>query len=180
MYAVLGVLSVVILVARAFLVPILNLQPFALETTQPTESAILPVFKAKVEAEPDHGHADHQQSSGTSSSKFSSARVSNTTRGRSESITNGLARGAAPKWKGKGGARKWGWGENRGPRIEIRRDVYGGGGKAYGSTWKAASRTDWRSALRSRTTLIGREAWTTIWRVAWMVLGFFAYLTYKG
>ncbi|KAI1855553.1 hypothetical protein JX266_000418 [Neoarthrinium moseri] len=169
-YAVLGILTVVILVIRAFLVPVLNLQPFALDGLPPSNGAVLPTHvKAKFEADPEEGYG--LPTSGHSTSKFLSAR----TRGRGASITNGAARGNSPNTK----SGKWGWGETRGPRIEIRRDVWDGG-RSDGTLWQAARRPTWRSALQSQTALVGREIWTTTWRVAWMALGFYAYLTYKG
>lgn len=171
-YAVLGVLSILILIVRAFLVRALNLQPFALDPVQHTSSAILPIFKAKAEGD-DRAAYDVQPTSGTSSSKFpSSARVS-TARTRGQSIST---RATSPNPKGKSASPgKWGWGQNRGPRIEIRRDAYYDDKERNdGSSWRPASRS--RSALG----LVGREIWTTSWRVAWMVLLFFAYLTYKG
>ncbi|KAI1138211.1 cell division control protein [Hypoxylon sp. FL0543] len=173
-YAVLGFFTLLILIARAFLVPILNLEPFALDPVQNTR-AILPIFKAKTEGDDGGAYDARPSSSMTSSSKFPSARVSST-RTRGQSLSNGLgpqARASSPNTKGKGSASpgKWGWGQNRGPRIEIRRDAY----YDKGSAWKPAA-----SRSRSRLSVVGREIWTTSWRVAWMVLGFFAYLTYKG
>ncbi|KAI1502989.1 putative manganese ion homeostasis [Biscogniauxia marginata] len=177
-YAVLGVLSLLILAARAVLVPILKLELFALDPVQNTPSAVLPIFKAKAEADDEDVYHLKSTSSATPSSNLPSARTS--TRPRGPSLSHGLvahARNASPKPKGKSAPGKstpgkWGWGQNRGPRIEIRRDGYYD--KARGDMWKPAS--------RSRTTLglIGREMWTTSWRVAWMVLLFFAYLTYQG
>ncbi|OTA86442.1 hypothetical protein M434DRAFT_399886 [Hypoxylon sp. CO27-5] len=180
-YAVLGILTLLILIARAFLVPVLNLQPFALDpNVQHTPSAILPIFKAKTEGDDGAAYDARPSSSMTSSSKFPSARVSST-RTRGQSLSSGLgpqARAASPNSKGGkgGGASKWGWGQNKGPRIEIRRDVYFDGGKDRG--WRPASSR--RSRSRSRWGVVGTEIWTTCWRVAWMVLGFFAYLTWKG
>ncbi|KAI2626046.1 hypothetical protein GGS26DRAFT_189425 [Hypomontagnella submonticulosa] len=174
MYAVLGVLSVLILIARAFLVPVLNLQPFALDPDQRSPSAILPIFKAKTEGDDRGAYDVTPTSSGTSSSKFPSARVSSA-RTRGQSISNGLgpqSRAVSPNTKGKASSGKWGWGQNRGPRIEIRRDAY----------YDNKERDSWKPASRNRSTigLVGREIWTSCWRVVWMVLLFFAYLTHKG
>ncbi|KAI1334317.1 putative manganese ion homeostasis [Xylariaceae sp. FL0016] len=168
-YAVLGVLTVLALAARAFLVPILKLQPFALDPVQNTPSAFLPIFKAKTEAEDDDPYDFNSTSSFTSASTHPSARTS---RARGPSLSNGLvaqARNAPAKKNDRRGQEKWGWGQSRGPRIEIRKDGY--------------ARADaWKPATRSKTTLqlVAREVWTTSWRVAWMVLLFFAFLTYKG
>ncbi|XXH03095.1 glucose transporter [Hypoxylon texense] len=188
-YAVLGILTLVVLIARAFLVPVLRLQPFALDPVQNASSAVLPIFKAKTEGDDGVAHDVKPTSSNTSSSKFPSARVSSA-RTRGQSLSNGLGLGLGPQARapspnsarGKAGSPggKWGWGQNRGPRIEIRRDAYYGGG----GSGSAADRGGWRPASsrgsRSTLGLVGREIWTTSWRVAWMVLGFFAWLTYKG
>jgi ethanolamine phosphate phosphodiesterase len=172
-YAALAILTLLMIALRAFVGPIFNLQPFALGAVPQIDSAILPTYnKVKVEeADPENGYS--LPSSGHSTSKFLSAR----TRDRGASITsNGSARGVSPQAKGG----KWGWGETpRGPRIEIRRDVYDGG-KSRGFQWQASRRPNWRTSLRSRTQLIGQEFWTMSWRVAWMTVGFYAYLTYKG
>ncbi|XDG08767.1 hypothetical protein ABKA04_008382 [Annulohypoxylon sp. FPYF3050] len=170
-YAFLGILTILALVARAFLVSTLNLQTFALDSDPHSSSAILPIFKAKTE----HEEGSYDAKSGspwTSSTKFPSARVSSA-RTRGQSISNGLnpqVRATSPNTKGRANPGKWGWGQNKGPRIEIRRDSY----YDKDSAWKPASRS------RSKMSMVGREIWTTSWRVAWMVLLFFAYLTYKG
>ncbi|OTB05124.1 hypothetical protein M426DRAFT_320180 [Hypoxylon sp. CI-4A] len=183
-YAVLGVLSVLLLVARAFLVPVLNLQPFSLDPSPHASSAVLPIFKAKAEGEERGNSYDGKPTASmTSSSKFPSARVSSSTRTRGQSISSSLApqpRASSPNPRsgGKASPGKWGWGQSsnnssRGPRIEIRRDAYYDKDR---EGWRPASRTGRRSTLE----VVGREVWTTCWRVAWMVLLWFAYLTYKG
>ncbi|KAI6089739.1 hypothetical protein F4821DRAFT_230821 [Hypoxylon rubiginosum] len=176
-YAVLGVLSVVVLIARAFLVPILNLQPFALDpSSRYPASAVLPVFKAKAEGDEGAARDINPTSSGTSSSKFPSARMMSSARTRGQSMSQ---RATSPNPKGSQG--KWGWGQNnKGPRIEIRRDGYYDNRDRNGGTggWQPAASS--RSRSRSTWGLVGREIWTTCWRVAWMVLLFFGWLTYKG
>ncbi|ORY57179.1 Metallo-dependent phosphatase-like protein [Pseudomassariella vexata] len=176
-YAALAILNVFALAARAFLFSILNLQPFALDPTQQGDRSILPVFKEKVES--DSGNDIKSRSFGTSGNNLLSARLASNTRGRGASITNGAVRSISPRPKSKIRSDRWGWGVNKGPRIEIRRDFFDGG-RLQGTTWRAAARPNWRTSLQSRTALIWREMWTTTWRVVWMVFGFFAYLTYKG
>ncbi|KAK8103773.1 cell division control protein [Apiospora kogelbergensis] len=88
-YAALGILTLVILVIRAALVPILGLQQFALSPAQYANGAVLPLFKDKVEADQESGLDHHSQSSGTPTTKLLSAR----TRGRVPSISsNGISR----------------------------------------------------------------------------------------
>ncbi|KAG6368702.1 hypothetical protein INS49_002915 [Diaporthe citri] len=137
----------VALTIRAFLVPILNLQPFALDPSAPGSKSrsALPMFKAKLD---DHDPEQAQSGysgyrNGSSASSFNSAAPHRSaTRDRSASFTpgvraNGLvaqARNASPKRtpggggnaKGlarhssnreKNGGRWGGWGH--GPKIEI-------------------------------------------------------------
>ncbi|KAI8624220.1 hypothetical protein F5Y19DRAFT_467955 [Xylariaceae sp. FL1651] len=174
-YAVLGILSVLVLVARAFLVPILQLQPFALEPAQNAPLAVLPVFKAKADIDDESEFDLNSTSSATSASNLPSARIPST-RTRDPSLPHGLVsqvRNATLRTKSKAGPGKWGWGQNKGPRIQIRRDSYFDE-KARGGAWKPASRQ------RTSFSLVTTEIWTTCWRVAWMTLLFYAYLTYKG
>ena len=175
-YAALGIITLLVLGVRAFLVPVLKLQPFAFDTaTGVDNSVILPVFKAKVEADYDNSDNDpFHTTSGTSSSRLGSGRFSARSRGESLSSGSGLisqARNPSPNPRGKD---KWGWGAGQGPRIQIRKDVLYDGGKSRGMTWRAATRP------RSSLQLVFREIWTTAWRVVWMVLAFFTYLTYTG
>ena len=192
-YATLGALTALVLVARAFLVPALNLRPFALDPLRRAPSAVLPIFKAKAEHEdPDADYYDlNSMSSGTSafgggsSGRFASAATKSKTRTRGASLSsssNGLlgqqaqARNASPRPKGK-----WGWGAGGGgPRIEIRRDASYDGGKSRGGA--GAGTALWRPAARPKTALalIVREIWTTAWRVVWITLLFFAFLMYLG
>ncbi|KAF4818777.1 hypotheticall protein [Colletotrichum siamense] len=154
--------SVVAISIRSFLVPVLNLTPFALEAEQPN-GAILPTFKEKVEDEGTYNMRSTSASSGTRYQTNSSSRT------RSGSLMNGSAPLPPPKTKQK----KQGWG-HRTPRIEIFQDDFYGAGKPR-LTWKAASQ-------RSRTTVgrVVREIGFSTWRVTWMVVLFWSYLAYKG
>ncbi|KAF5518818.1 Uncharacterized protein CGCA056_v009767 [Colletotrichum aenigma] len=154
--------SVVAIGIRSFLVPVLNLTPFALEAEQPN-GAILPTFKEKVEDEGTYNMRSTSASSGTRYQTNSSSRT------RSGSLMNGSAPLPPPKTKQK----KQGWG-HRTPRIEIFQDDFYGAGKPR-LTWKAASQ-------RSRTTVgrVVREIGFSTWRVTWMVVLFWSYLAYKG
>jgi len=196
-YAALIVVCLITLAIRAFLVPVLNLQHFALEPEAHRAgsgggSGLLPVFKAKVEDYDAGG-------SGVTSSSSSS---STTPRGQGGSSYGGKGGGgvgihgyeASRAYHGGGhhsshhksrhskggGVNRWGWGahEDRrpGPKIQIRSDddFYDGGGM-----WKAAARRG-RIASRSSIGIVGRELWTTVWRVAWMVVLLWFYLNCKG
>ncbi|KAI1821812.1 hypothetical protein F4861DRAFT_532691 [Xylaria intraflava] len=174
-YAIIGVLSILLLTARAFLIPILNLQPFALEPIQNAPSAVLPVFKAKSDIDEESEFDLDSTSSATSASNLPSARISST-RTRGPPLLQGFVgqphNGSASP-KNKTGSGKWGWAQSKGPRIQIRKDTYYDE-KMRGGAWKPASRP------RTGFDLVVTEIWTTCWRVAWMVVLFYAYLTYQG
>lgn len=173
-----GILCVVMLAVRAFLVPVLKLERFAYDPAgEDSNGSVLPMFKAKVEDYDEYAAAGV---AGFSASRFLDAG----TRGRS-----GSTAGFSAKTKGSSGhghARKdrdhhrpgqgkWGWGgaSQRGPpKIEIRSDdddFYDGG------KWKAAS-----ARSRSSVQVVMREFVATAWRVAWMVVLFWVYLESKG
>ena len=202
-YGAFAFVCAVALTIRALLVPILSLQPFALDPSAPgsRSRSAHPMFKAKLD-DHDPEHAQSGYGHGSSALSFNSAAPHRSaTRDRSASFTpgvraNGLAaqaRNASPKRgpggggnaKGlarhssnreKNGGRWGGWGN--GPKIEINigedDEYYYDAGK---SRWKAT-----RSKKGSRNTLViaWRELWTTAWRVLWMVGGFWLWLAYKG
>lgn len=187
-YAALGILTLLVLVGRAVLVPVLGLQPFALAPAPHADGGpALPLFKEKVEADAaGHGPDPRSQSSGHYTSNLLSTRTS---RGRAPSLSHGGGPAPRPPQRKASAKRgspngRWGWAPKAPPRIEIRRHLYGsnghGGGGNAGDYWKAAPRPHWRAALQSRTSLVWREVWTTAWRVVWMVGAFFVYLTYQG
>ncbi|KXH47974.1 calcineurin-like phosphoesterase [Colletotrichum nymphaeae SA-01] len=162
-YAGLAFVTIVAISIRSFLVPVLNLTPFALHDEQP-QGAILPTIKDKVE---DDGTYSMHSTSASSGSRFLTGQSSRT---RSGSIrSNGATPAPPPRTKLK---KQWG-APHRAPRIEIFADEYGTGMPRL--TWKAASQ-------RSRTTIgrVAREIGASTWRVVWMVVLFWAYLAYKG
>lgn len=183
----------VMLAIRAFLVPILNLHPFALELEKPR--TMLPTFKAKRE---DHDTHKYSNGHGSSASSYHSGPNRSGTRDRSASFTpgfkaNGLAaqaRNASPGGNSKGLGRhnsnreknrgsKWGWGE--GPKIEIdlgeEDEYYYDAGK---SRWKASVARRGGIVSRGNLRIMVRELWTTAWRVLWMAGLYWAWLTRKG
>lgn len=188
----------VMLAIRAFLVPVLGLQPFALEPEKPR--AVLPTFKAKREDHDTHKYPNGH-GVGSSASSYHSTPNRSGTRDRSASFTpgfkaNGLAaqaRNASPKrpvGNAKGLGRhnsnreknrgsKWGWGE--GPKIEIdlgeEDEYYYDAGK---SRWKASAVRRGGVVSRGNLRLMARELWTTAWRVLWMVGLYWMWLTWKG
>lgn len=196
-YGGLAFVCMVMLTIRAFLMPILNLQPFALEPEKPRP--ILPVFKAKRE-DHDANRYHPGYGYGSSASSYHSSPHKSGTRDRSASFTpgikaNGLAAQArnapprVPSGNTKGLSRhssnreknrsKWGWGE--GPKIEIDLgeddEYYYDAGK---SRWKASASRRVGLGSRSNLRMVVREFWTTAWRVLWMVVCYWGWLTWKG
>lgn len=195
----------VMLTLRAVLVPILGLQPFALEPERPRPSALLPVFKAKREDHDTHRHHGGY-GYGSSASSYHSSPHRSGTRDRSASFTPGLkanglisqARNAPPRGYGAGGNMKglgrhssnreknrgngharWGLGGDDldGPKIEI--DLSEEDERYYDagkSRWRASTSRTGRGNLR----VVVRELWTTAWRVLWMVGVYWGWLAWKG
>lgn len=166
-YILFGFLSLGVLAVRAFLVPTLNLAPFALEPDQGGPS-LLPVFKDK--AEPPEMRTHASSSHGTSSNNRLSASASTVSRSTSSS-----SNGSAARWAGKKGGKggRWGWADDygaggRGPRIKLDTDFYDDG-------------KQWKTGRGPHVVkVITREFWTTSWRVAWMVGLLWVHLTRKG
>ncbi|GJN79741.1 hypothetical protein PLIIFM63780_003260 [Purpureocillium lilacinum] len=167
-YVTFIILSLVLLTVRAFLVPVLNLQPFALEPEQRT--SVLPLFKDKAKAEPPDYSAHRNNSYNHHTSSLSTA-------------SNGHGNGNGARWSSKKSgkrARQWGgWAGDRGgggigggPRIKLDADDFYDGGKG----WKGSGTRGAGSSFRT----LGRELWTTMWRVAWMTVLLWAYLARKG
>ncbi|KAL3958463.1 hypothetical protein ACCO45_006625 [Purpureocillium lilacinum] len=167
-YVTFIILSLVLLTVRAFLVPVLNLSPFALEPEQRT--SVLPLFKDKAKAEPPDYSAHRNNSYNHHTSSLSTA-------------SNGHGNGNGARWSSKKSgkrARQWGgWAGDRGgggigggPRIKLDADDFYDGGKG----WKGSGTRGAGSSFRT----LGRELWTTTWRVAWMTVLFWAYLARKG
>lgn len=205
-YGGLAFVCLVMLTIRAFLVPILNLEPFALEPEKPT--SVLPIFKEKND---DHDPKRHHQPGygfGSSASAFhSSSPHRSGTRDRSASFTPGIkANGLASQARnapargpshgnGHGNTKGLGrhssnreknrgskWDMAQGPKIEINLgdddEYYYDAGK---SRWKSSTtRRTGGIGSRGNLRVVARELWTTAWRVLWIVACYWAWLAWKG
>ncbi|KAF5676233.1 hypothetical protein FCIRC_7154 [Fusarium circinatum] len=165
-YIVFIVATLVLLVVRAALVPALSLAPFALEPEKSSPSAVLPMYKDKMDP-PEASSYRNTTSSGTSAhhlpSRLSAAAPRN---GRSTSPVQ-----TSGRWQARRGGRsdkRWGWGSAGGPRIHLDDNLF------------STSVQDQRIGGKKALGVIGRELWTTTWRVAWMTVSFFAYLAWRG
>lgn len=150
-YISFGIVTMIFLAIRAFLVPVLRLAPFALEPEK--RSTTLPVFKEKVE--PPISNAGRQNSYGTSSQSSAATTGNRGTRWASK--------------KGKNGQR-WGWNDDNGPRITLDVGYYDSS-----KTWKTPQGTG-----KAVISALGRELWTTTWRAAWMTVLFWVYLSWES
>ncbi|PNP80025.1 hypothetical protein FNYG_06735 [Fusarium nygamai] len=165
-YIVFIVATLVLLVVRAALVPALSLAPFALEPEKSSHSAVLPMYKDKMDP-PEASSYRNTTSSGTSAhhlpSRLSAAAPRN---GRSTSPVQ-----TSGRWQARRGGRsdkRWGWGSAGGPRIHLDDNLF------------STSVQDQRIGGKKALSVIVRELWTTTWRVAWMTVSFFAYLAWRG
>ncbi|KAK7431231.1 hypothetical protein QQZ08_002271 [Neonectria magnoliae] len=171
-YAVFGIVTLVLLTVRAFLVPAIPLTPFALEPVKP--SPVLPVYKDKMDP-PDTARAGGRRratSTGASSHYLPSRLTATAPRGV-RTTSPGPLPGPPPstRWQSRRGgrnAKRWGWGADGGPRIHLDNDLYDG------------AKTDRRVGGRKALGVVVRELWTTMWRTVWMAVLFWAYLTRKG
>ncbi|KAL1894784.1 hypothetical protein Cpir12675_003525 [Ceratocystis pirilliformis] len=200
-YIYLAVLTVVALTIRAFLVPVLHLTPFMMNSDTKGENSAagsyLPVYKDKVEDSENSLYGGSNRvngppASGSVSSYSRShparAEAGSSRRARGMSITSGSNINSGNGGTGNGpmsressngdrNKQRWGWAGKEAPRIEINRDKLYGGPQlnSHGSMWRAAS-------ARPRITVkfIIKELWASLWRIVWMVSLVFVYLTYKG
>lgn len=171
-YIVFLIATLVLLTVRAFLVPALSLTPFALEPEKQSASAVLPLYKDKMDP-PEASPSRTTSSSGTSAHHLPlrlSAAAPRSTWSKSP------APSVSPRWQarrgggggGDGGggrnAKPWGWGADGGPRIHLDTSFF--------DTGVQQRRVGGRKAL----SVVGRELWTTTWRVAWMAVLFWVYL----
>ncbi|KAH8734610.1 hypothetical protein BGZ61DRAFT_343682 [Ilyonectria robusta] len=167
-YIVFGIATAVLLTVRALLVPAIPLTPFALEPIKtPT---ILPVYKDKVEPPESFSGGNRARSTSTgASSHYMPSRLS-AAAPRGVRSTSPHSSPAA-RWQARRGGRsskRWGWGDDGGPRIHLDTNLYDG------------AKTDRRVGSRKAIGIVGRELWTTMWRVVWMAALFWAYLTRQG
>lgn len=159
-YILFLVVTLVLLTVRAFLVPVLNLTPFALDTAPLNTPSVLPVYKDKLD--PPDSYTGRTSSSGTSAHHLPS-RLS------ASAPHSGRSTSPAARWQSRRSkhTKRWGWGTD-GPRIHLEDNLYDLGEKQR--------RVGGKKALG----VVGRELWTTTWRVVWMVLGLWVYLTRRG
>lgn len=142
-YIFLGIFTLALLAARALLMPVLHLTPFALE---PEQGNPLPMYKDKMD--PPLSNGSHSYARRVSVSATSSA--------------NGSARWSSKKSR-KGG-RGWGWTGDTGPRINLDNDFYDGG-----KTWKTGKG---RQAIGALGRELWTTTWRTAWLVVlyWVYL----------
>lgn len=165
-YVSLIVVSLVLLVVRALLVPVLNLTPFALgpdEVGHKKKGSFLPSYsKEKKDDSPQYGPTAGLAGSPTH-------RVPSAARARGSSISNG---GSGAQWQASRRAgKRWGWGD--GPRIRLDEEYY------YPDVNQARGEGVGGGPRRVAGT-VGREIWTSTWRVAWMAVLFWAWLAKRG
>ena len=158
------IISLVLFSIRAYLVPIFNLTPFALEpdSLYNATSGSLPTYKDKVEPPDLRSSTSPIAQAGSSATGFPS---------RLRSSSSGLTSNGRWSASRKPSLGRKGWGvANAGPRIDLSsHDFY------------TADRKGWRAGTGRRMLgVVGWEMLTTSWRCIWMVVLFWVYLNRNG
>jgi hypothetical protein len=158
-YVTFAVICIAVLAIRAFLVPILGLQPFALETAAPPEKcrSILPVFKAKVEDYEEYALPRGGSGSASSSHFLLNGRATRDRSGSGSAAANfatppgvrpnGLAaqaRNASPRGRGGDGLHRSGSSSS----AHGRRKSHGKGSSSVSSS--SGGKWGWYGAGRTR------------------------------
>lgn len=164
------------LVIRAILTPILSLEPFSSDHTGiDIESSLLPTsskdFKRREDVEPEGYRSSNSSTSSTTSNNLSNlAPRSSAARTRSVSPTSGY--GLPPS------------------QVTFATPPLINSAGSFGNRWAGnddptKNKTNANDSICKRRKLTGlalmwREAWTSIWRVAWIVLLGYFYLIWYG
>ncbi|KAK3489496.1 calcineurin-like phosphoesterase-domain-containing protein [Neurospora hispaniola] len=196
-YVGLGIFCVILLTIRAFLVPVLNLPRFSLDSdtdSHPSGISILPVFKAKQEdydeySLPSAGYSASSKyygSSGTSGERrtrtasvsSSSLKSNNFRNGHNEKSgsSSGRSRKSSVYSNSNKSVKGWSWGGKHGhhhyhePRIEIPGENEED--LYYGGAFTSSSSSKWR-ARQSRKNQKPKTAMgvvvTELWTTVWRV-----------
>jgi hypothetical protein len=178
-YLILLGVTLLSLLIRAILTPILNLEPFSSSPNTDSESSLLPTYSKdlKRREDPDLEVREHRSANSSTSSTSSNilanlAPRSSAARTRSVSPANGYGlppsqvRFATPPLLNNPGYMGNGYAE----RVEK------DGERSTTGAYDLATKKRKSSALG----LIWREAWMSIWRVAWIVLCIYIWLIWFG
>ncbi|KAH8813204.1 hypothetical protein F5884DRAFT_832745 [Xylogone sp. PMI_703] len=198
-YGILAAISLIALITRAFLQPVLKLTPFVASPSSQNESdfPLLPTTNKDLkrrddrdgEASSDEQRWTNSSTSSTSSNNLSSlAPRSSAARTRSVSPANGYGlpasqtRFATPPLINSAGYNP-NWSNTRSFSPDKRRDTEGvsrTGRSRNGSIAYAHGNKSPQSSREVYLWTVWREASRSIWRVAWVVLGLFMYLARYG
>lgn len=175
-YAILLIITLLALLIRAILVPILNLEPFSYYQHTDAEETLLPTTSKDSKRNID---SDHRSSnSSTSSTNLTNlAPRSSAARTRSVSPANGYGlpasqvRFATPPLISHAGSYAY---TDR--REDRDRD------EDFGKFSKSSAAYESGVKRRKLTVLelVWREAWHSVFRVAWIVVGIYLYLVWYG
>lgn len=183
-YGSLLAITLLALIVRAILTPILNLEPFS---TSPDfdDSPLLPASTKDTKRDPDaQGHHYQEKSSTSSTSSTNSANLAPRssaarTRSVSPAVGYGLpasqARHATPPLvNSAGGGDEYGYG------YPGKYDSSEDNGKHTSSAYGTSGKHKKAGGTGGVLGLVWREAWMSIWRAAWIVLAVYFYLVWYG
>ena len=174
-YGMLVAVTLLALLIRAILVPILNLEPFSYYQHADTEDTLLPTTSRDFKRNPD---TEHRSSNSSSSStnlanlapRSSAARTRSVSPAKGYSVSANQARFATPPLINQAGS--YGYTP---PVINNLNEDFGKPSKGSSAYESAAKR-------RPLTVLelVWREVWHSVFRVAWIVIGIYLYLVWYG
>lgn len=201
-YGILVAISLLALLTRAFLQPILNLKPFVTPPTDTGDSdlPLLPTTNKDLKRREDRDRENFPEENRWSNSSTSStssnnaanlAARSSAARTRSVSPANGYglptsqARFATPPLINAAGYNpNWANGRSFSPDKKRDDDLIGPGRSRKGSVAYAHGNKSTPSRPRGKLETYLRTVWLeasrSVWRVAWVVIGFFLYLARYG
>lgn len=182
-YGALLAITLLALLIRAILTPILHLEPFSIPPDF-DDSPLLPAFTKDIKRDFDtykQHYPDKSSTSSTSSTnsvnlapRTSAARTRSVSPATGYGLPASQARNATPPLINSSSSGYFGPGEGYAGKYDTGDDMGRHAASAYGSTGKQKKGTG------GVLGLVWREAWMSVWRVAWMVLGVYLYLVWYG
>jgi hypothetical protein len=169
-YAILVVITILALLIRAILVPILNLEPFSYYQPTGSEETLLPTTNKESKRNPDTEHRSSNSSSSSTNLTNLAPRTS-AARTRSVSPANGYGlpasqvRFVTPPLISQGSY-----------AYTPNRDEDFGGLSKSSSAYESGVKRKKLTILQ----LVWREAWHSVFRVTWIVVGIYLYFVWYG
>jgi hypothetical protein len=174
-YGMLLAVTLLALLIRAILVPILNLEPFSYYQHTDTEDTLLPTTNRDSKRSPDTEHPSSNSSSSSTNlvnlaPRSSAARTRSVSPAKGYGLPANQTRFATPPLINQAGS--YGYIPPSMDDFDEDFGKFSKGSSAYESTTKRRPLTV--------LELVWREVWHSVFRVAWIVIGIYLYLIWYG